>query len=83
MTENTICKAINSVIGDEYCWVEFSLKGESVGAIKIDDKHGFTKKEILKQFEISRIGKKQFNLWWNNRHGWACITFDDCEVRSL
>ena len=82
MTQKQVLKEIRSVIGDADSWVEFYLNGISVGAIKIEDNYGYTKKEILEQFEIGKISKTQFNIWWNNTHGWSCITFDYCVAKS-
>ena len=82
MTTNQVLKELNSVIGDSDSWVEFYLNNISVGAIKIDNKYGHTKKEILEQFEINEIGRKQFNIFLNNHYGWSCITFDYCEAKS-
>ena len=82
MTEKQVYKELRSVIGDVDSWVEFYLNDVSVGAIKLEDKYGRTKSEILEEFEVSKIGDKQFNIWWNNRYGWCCITFDYCRRNS-
>ena len=70
MTEKQVYEKLNSIIEDADSWIEFYLNDISVGAIKIEDKHGYTKKEILEQFEVSKIADKQFNIRWNNLLIW-------------